>query len=358
VKVVQSWARSPLFQFVPEEHRASALETVPWRSEPLIYQSDLAARLPAGLTMPRAYAVIELDDESAALWLEAVDAVPAAWDVEHLAHAAYLLGRLAASPDVRGLARVGDVDGKRTVRAYAEGRVALQVVPALRNDDVWNHPLVAATFDDQLRKDLLRAADALPDIVDELETMPIGTSHGDACTRNLLVSPATTDLVLIDYGFWGEAPIGFDLSQLLLGEVQMGERSATCLPELEATCLPAYFRGLHDESYDIPLARPVDGPLLGRLRRAVRAPRRRAHAGTAAHRRGAGRQRSLHPRPARRDGPALAAGPRSARPPVSPQGRAIFRHLLDRYRKVRYFIGTEKNTPHRETVRCRPQWPP
>jgi len=84
VKVVQSWARSPLFQFVPEEHRASALEMVPWRSEPRIYQSDLTVRLPSGLTMPRAYAVIELDDESAALWLEAVDAVPAAWDVEHL----------------------------------------------------------------------------------------------------------------------------------------------------------------------------------------------------------------------------------------------------------------------------------
>lgn len=253
VKVVQSWARSPLFQFVPEEHRASALEMVPWRSEPRIYQSDLTARLPSGLTMPRAYAVIELDDESAALWLEALDAVPAAWDVEQLAHAAHLLGRLAASPDVRPLARVGDVDGKRTVRAYAEGRVAVQIVPALRSDELWNHPLVAGTFDDQLRMDLLGAADALPHIVDELERMPIGTSHGDACTRNLLVSPATTDLVLIDYGFWGEAPIGFDLSQLLLGEVQMGERSATCLSGLEAACLPAYVRGLRDEVCDIPL---------------------------------------------------------------------------------------------------------
>jgi hypothetical protein len=253
VKVVQSWARSPLFRFIPEEHRAAALALVPWRSEPLVYRSDLAARLPAGLTMPRAHAVIDLDDESAALWLEAVEAAPATWNVENLAHAAYLLGRLAASPDVRALARVGDVDGKRTVRGYAEGRLALQVVPALRSDDVWNHPLVAATFDDQLRKDLLRAADGVPDIVDELETMPLGTSHGDACTRNLLVGSDTTDLVLIDYGFWGEAPIGFDLSQLLLGEVQMGERPATCLPALEVACLPAYVRGLRDEECDIKL---------------------------------------------------------------------------------------------------------
>jgi hypothetical protein len=253
VKVVQSWARSPLFQSVPDEHRAAALELVPWRSEPLVYQSDLAARLPAGLTMPRAHAVIDLDDESAALWLEAVDALPADWGVANLAHAAHLLGRVAASPDVRPLARVGDVHGKRTVRGYAEGRVAVQVLPALRSDELWQHPLIAATFDDRLRKDLLAAADALPDILDELDSMPLGTSHGDACTRNLLVTATSSDLVLIDYGFWGEAPIGFDLSQLLLGEVQMGERPATCLPELEVACLSAYVRGLRDENCDIPI---------------------------------------------------------------------------------------------------------
>ena len=35
VKVVQSWARSPLFaQGVPEEYHAQALAMVPWRCEP------------------------------------------------------------------------------------------------------------------------------------------------------------------------------------------------------------------------------------------------------------------------------------------------------------------------------------
>jgi Choline/ethanolamine kinase len=252
VKVVQTWARSPQFQFVPEQFRAMALEMLPWQNEPQVYRSDLAERLPNGLTMPKAYAVFDIDPESAALWLEAVATVPATWSVDELAHAAHLLGRVAASQKVRELPRIGDVASKR-LHGYAEGRLAVQVLPALRSDGLWSHPLIAATFDDRLRKDLLLAADAVPDIVDELDTMPLGASHGDACTRNLLATETSTDLVLIDYGFWGEAPLGFDLTQLMMGEVQMGERPATCLPALEAACVPAYVRGLRDEGCDAPL---------------------------------------------------------------------------------------------------------
>src|SRR5688500_18623244 len=51
VKVVQSWSRSPYFEFVPEEIRDFAEASVPWRTEPLAYRSDLASRLPDGLTM-------------------------------------------------------------------------------------------------------------------------------------------------------------------------------------------------------------------------------------------------------------------------------------------------------------------
>ena len=54
VKVVQSWARSPMFAFVPDEMKELAEASVPWRTEALAYRSDLGDRLPDGLTMPRA----------------------------------------------------------------------------------------------------------------------------------------------------------------------------------------------------------------------------------------------------------------------------------------------------------------
>jgi Phosphotransferase enzyme family len=252
VKVVRSWARSPLFQHVPEEVRELAMASLPWRSEPLVYRSDLARRLPRGLSMPRAHAVVDLDEESAALWLEAVDVDPRRWEVEDFAHAAHLLGRLAASPSVRPLAALGSRD---VVRRYASGRVEHQVLPLLRGEELWASPVVAAAFGPEVRSRILSAAASLPSVLEELGSAPLGTAHGDACPRNLLTARgAPQPLVMIDFGFWCEAPLGFDLSQLLLGEVQLGERPAAELAALEEACLPEYVRGLRAEGCDTPLA--------------------------------------------------------------------------------------------------------
>lgn len=245
VKVVQSWARSPYFAVIPPELREQALAQLPWQTEPLVYRSDLGERLPDGLGIPTAHAVIDLDDESAALWLEAVDTVPVVWDVELFSRAAFLLGRVAASEQLRSLAGICRKDSP--VRGYAAGRVAHQVLPALFDEALWLHPLIASAFDDELRFDLRQAAGDLPAIVEELESLPLGTVHGDACPRNLLVQQGSSDFMLIDYGFWGPGPLGFDLGQLLIGEVQLGERPADCLSELEARCPAAYVEGLRSE---------------------------------------------------------------------------------------------------------------
>jgi hypothetical protein len=253
VKVVQSWFRSAFFEQVPVHMREVALAMLPWQVEPAVYRSDLQARLPEGLSMPTAFAVVDLDEHSAALWLEDIDAIEEPWPEERFAHAALLLGRLAASERVRATARVGRDGDQHLVRDYAAGRVAHQVLPALHDDAVWDHPLVAASFDGDLRRDLLRAADRLDAVVDELAAMPVGMLHGDACTRNLLVRSPKRDLVLIDYGFWSQGPVGFDLGQLIVGEVQMGERPAGDLELLEKTCLPAYVDGLREEGMDVEL---------------------------------------------------------------------------------------------------------
>lgn len=199
--------------------------------------------------MPQAAGVFDLDHKSASIWLEAFTPEPAEWDTARYSRAAYLLGRLAASPRVRERAKVGQFD--LTVRAYAEGRLTHQVLPMLRDPGIWHHPLVAGAFDEALHARLLRAAARVEDLVEELVDVPLGTAHGDACPNNLLVTAEHDGFVLIDYGFWNEAPIGFDLAQLLVGDVQIGRRGAASLRVTEEAILTAYIEGLRAEGCEL-----------------------------------------------------------------------------------------------------------
>ncbi|MGB9013335.1 MAG: phosphotransferase [Aeromicrobium sp.] len=249
VKHVQSWSRSPLFAEVPPQIASMAEKSVPWRTEPLAYRSDLGDRLPDGLRMPRALGVFDLDEKSASIWLEEVVTAPAVWDLARYARAAHLLGRLAASPSVRERADVGEFGW--TVHDYLIGRLRIQVLPLLHDADIWKHPLVARAFDNTLRSRLRRLADQADELVDELGRLPMGVAHGDACPNNLLVTPELEGFVLIDYGFWTAAPVGFDLGQLLVGDVQIGRQDATNLRAVDDVIVPAYVGGLHAEGCDI-----------------------------------------------------------------------------------------------------------
>jgi hypothetical protein len=245
VKVVQAFSRSPLFAQVPPELRELADRTVPWRTEVNAYRSDLGRRLPAGLRMPTAVLVQDLEDRQAALWLEEVAVVPAPWDSARYARAARLLGRLAGSARVAELAGLSGIDW--TLRTYLEGRLLNAVVPALHDEGVWSHPLVAGTFDDELRRRLLAAAGRAAELVEEAMSLPHTASHGDACPNNLLATEGDPDFTLIDYGFWMPQPIGADLGQLLVGNVQVGAERAGDLAARDRANLAAYLTGLREE---------------------------------------------------------------------------------------------------------------
>jgi len=250
VKHIQSWSRHPFFQMVPPEAREVAAQSVPWRTEALAYRSDLRDRLPDGLSMPRPLGVFDLDEESNAVWLEEVPVVDREWDPARYSRAARLLGRHATSSRVMEL--LDTVGHTLSIASYHEGRLAMQVLPGLREEDLWRHPLVAGAFDDGLRTRLLDAADRSAELAEELTRMPTAVSHGDACPNNLLSRAGSDDFVLIDYGFWGRGPIGFDLSQLLVGDVQVGRRGSEDLAQVDETIFAAYMAGLRAEECWIP----------------------------------------------------------------------------------------------------------
>jgi hypothetical protein len=247
VKQVQSWERHPFFESVPEEFREVAISMVPWRTEAEVYRSDLAERLPDGLTVPRALGVFDLDETSSSIWIEEVPVRPATWDRKRYERAAYLLGRFSGSRSLAPLAALRDVDW--TLRTYVSGRVEVQVLPMLMSDELWLHPLCADFADlvDRLRATGGRAAE----LAAEADALPRLLSHGDACPNNLMAG-ADGDFVMIDFGFWGAAPVAFDLSQLLVGEVQLGRRGTDDLAELDDALVAGYVAGLRDEGCTVP----------------------------------------------------------------------------------------------------------
>ncbi len=249
VKRVHHWRHSPAFASVPPEIGEWAAASVPWRAEPLLYASDLDERLPDGLTMPRALRVDERPDETAVLWLETVECGTEAWDRTTYVEAAGLLGRMSGSSRVAELAAIDPLPWH--IQSFVVGRIAHTVLPGLFDDATWAHPVVARHFAD-LRPALAAVARHLDPLAEEFAALPHRTSHGDACPNNLLRHPDGDGFTLIDFGFWRPQPVGFDLSQLLVGDLQIGRRDADDLPELAEACLTAYAAGLAAEGAEVP----------------------------------------------------------------------------------------------------------
>ena len=250
VKRVHNWRHSPAFAGVPPEIGEWAAASLPWRAEPLVYGSDLRERLPEGFSMPRGLRVEERPDETAVIWMEAVDADPVPWSPDDSVRAARLLGRLSAS---RAVAALADIDPQPWhIDSFVAGRLAFTVLPGLHDEATWLHPVVAEHFG-ALRDGLLAAARHLDVLAHEFATSRHLASHGDACPNNLLRRAGQLGFTLIDFGFWRSQPVGFDLSQLLVGDIQIGRQDADDLPERAAACVASYAAGLADEGLEVPL---------------------------------------------------------------------------------------------------------
>lgn len=249
-KVVHSADRSRIWARIPPEGRPDTLEMLDWRVEPGVYASDLAAHLPPDLTMPRCYGVCPLDAGSAVVWLEAVADARAIWDDADLARAARALGRLAGSAAVASVAdRVGHPCGPVQARRYWEGRLTMQFARAYEDASLWEHPVLAAEVDRDTRARILGLLDAAPELVDQIERLPLLSGHGDACSNNLLLTPAS--VVAIDWAFFSRVPLGFDLTQLVVSDVELGRVPASTLRQRQAVALPAYAAGLAAEGVDV-----------------------------------------------------------------------------------------------------------
>ena len=301
VKHVQRFSTSVHAAMVPEEHRAALDAALPWANEPSVYRSGLAQALPRVDHAP-CLLVSDLDqDWPRSGWPVTTRDDP--WTTAHWSARHTCSGGLPRA----GVRAVAEESGHRmaAVGDYVEGRLAASGRAGADGRRACPPPLIAAAFSPPSwpgcgpRRRSFR-------VVVELDAMPPLASHGDACPNNLLIHPDSSDITLIDFGFFGLQPVGFDLTQLLVGEVQLGRRPASALSADEPVALSAYVRA----------ARRGPVPDRTRVRRShallmmvfcglsalpLRAARPTGHPGHGGDRHRAGTPGRLHPRPRRGD---------------------------------------------------------
>lgn len=261
IKKLRSVRHWPMIHIIPEPARQNFIDNMPWLLEVAVHRSDIAAILPDGLRLPTAYRIDEHEDDRAVLWMENVDEVPGCWPMERFERAAYLLGRLSARRQVHlvkpFLPRAGVATAGIGLRYYTHGRVQLDALPGLADDQTWRHPMLASavcnTGDHGLRDELIELAARLPAVLDALDALPQTYQHGDASPQNLLVPKDNEgEFVAIDWGFDCPQAVGFDLGQLLIGLAHAGELSPDALPAVHRTILPAFMEGLAADGMIVP----------------------------------------------------------------------------------------------------------
>jgi hypothetical protein len=143
------------------------------------------------------------------------------------------------------------------LRYYTNGRVQLAALPAIADEQTWQHPLLKAAVcnarEHSLRAELLALGARLPAVLDSLDALPQTYQHGDASPQNLLVPADKPDeFVVIDWGFDSPQAVGFDLGQLLVGLAHAGALEPEDLPAIHAVIVKAYTEGLHADGMTVP----------------------------------------------------------------------------------------------------------
>ncbi|GAB3269973.1 aminoglycoside phosphotransferase/kinase family protein [Kineosporia babensis] len=240
VKVLQHVRHWPMLQFMPPHLAADFVEIFPWREELTLWDTQTTSHLPPGLRPPHLYRIVELGDDRVAVWCEDVDFEDDPWNDGRFARAADLLGQFGARrchPDVTS-PYPPDFAMQKWVQS-----LPIRALGPLQDDTVWGHPLLADHAD--LRAELLAAAPLIPQVMARFATLRHGLPHGDASPQNLLVPrDGSADFVVIDLSFQTPAPLGTDLSQLVVGLAHAGQLPVERLPSVEAAVLSGYRAGL------------------------------------------------------------------------------------------------------------------
>jgi hypothetical protein len=213
-----------------------------WCRESLAYQHDLAGEYDrSGIRAPACLGA-DVDGSEAVLLLEWVTGEPGeVWQVPAYGASAEAIGR-AQAPFLLGRPMPPfPWLSKRFLREYSsEKQVSWEL---LDDDDVWSHPLVAATFPAGLREAVLFVHAHSERLYQISESLPRTLCHLDFWPKNLF-RVAGRETVVVDWSFAGDGAVGEDAGNLVPDAVIDHFVTADQMPRLEQAVYEGYLRGL------------------------------------------------------------------------------------------------------------------
>jgi hypothetical protein len=222
-----------------------------WRREMLLYQSGLCDELPDGLVAPRCYAVSEHVD-SYWLWLEDLaDGSGTQWSLSHIGLAARRFGHF------NGLYAVERPLPSWPWLASDEGVSKWIIEQRLVTDETWQqisdqckkHALIRHAWPDDTLEKLQHLWREREEFYSILKQLPITLIHGDVSCKNLFArrrENGDDEIVAIDWGLVGIAPLGQEISDLTVHTVRELYLPPGKLDELDQHVFDEYIQGLRD----------------------------------------------------------------------------------------------------------------
>ncbi len=217
-----------------------------WRREPEAYQSGSLYRMPAPVTAPRCYDVCQAADGSIWLWLEDVrEDGPAEWSLERYAAVARGLGRFNGAFLAKRFTFSETWAAQDWLRKYVE-HAAPMVSFICQNP---SHPAVQGMFPGSTLPLSLALWDERRRMFEALERLPNCFCHQDAFRRNLFCRGS--ELVAIDWGYAGCAPVGAELAPLIGVAFELAGFPSSRARSLDQACFDAYLQGLADAGWEV-----------------------------------------------------------------------------------------------------------
>ena len=242
-----------------------------WKREVLARRCGLLDRFEHPLRPVGCWGTEDVDDSTAWLWLE--DLGPSTGrqprSLTQLAAMAYDLGAFAA----QGQSMVNDLLALSwTARDWLSGWTSTILGRtgghSLAHPGCWTHPLLRDRVPKSSQHALVEVIGSSDQLCSRLARLPATVAHHDTKVSNLFREGTATGerTVVIDWGFFGTAPIGADLGHHVALNVCVDSVDPADGVEHELTAMDAYLAGLRDFGWrgaeaDVRFAAATSGSL-------------------------------------------------------------------------------------------------